>query len=224
MAHIWFLKSLPSRIGNILDITLKDLEKVLYCEAYIVIDPKNTPLQVGELLSEEKYNTLLDEYPIAYLKWDHNRDLVDAGSGPGGVPRVHEQTLAVYRLIDELRAAHPGLEIAETGDLSADQASQVLHALQDLGRADLAEALRSRLDDMALQDVTRALAGIDAMPVFTQRYDISQWDGSRELGLRLFRASDVQDLKASLGQQFGAMQQASEGAATVVDGVREERG
>ena len=42
VAHIWFLKSLPSRIGNMLDITLKDLEKVLYCEAYIVIDPKET--------------------------------------------------------------------------------------------------------------------------------------------------------------------------------------
>ena len=44
VAHIWFLKSLPSRIGNMLDITLKDLEKVLYCEAYIVIDPKETGL------------------------------------------------------------------------------------------------------------------------------------------------------------------------------------
>ena len=42
VAHIWFLKTLPSRIGNLLDITLKDLEKVLYCEAYIVIDPKET--------------------------------------------------------------------------------------------------------------------------------------------------------------------------------------
>ena len=44
VAHIWFLKSLPSRIGNMLDITLKDLEKVLYCEAYIVIDPKESGL------------------------------------------------------------------------------------------------------------------------------------------------------------------------------------
>ena len=42
VAHIWFLKSLPSRIGNMLDITLKELEKVLYCESYIVIDPKET--------------------------------------------------------------------------------------------------------------------------------------------------------------------------------------
>src|ERR1700743_3643227 len=62
VAHIWFLKSLPSRIGNILDITLKDLEKVLYCEAYIVIDPRETPLERGELLTEDRYNQLLDEY------------------------------------------------------------------------------------------------------------------------------------------------------------------
>ena len=47
VAHIWFLKSLPSRIGNMLDITLKDLEKVLYCEAYIVIDGRGTPLESG---------------------------------------------------------------------------------------------------------------------------------------------------------------------------------
>jgi DNA-directed RNA polymerase subunit beta' len=62
VAHIWFLKSLPSRIGNVLDITLKDLEKVLYCEAYITIDPKETGLDKGELLSEDRYNQLLDEY------------------------------------------------------------------------------------------------------------------------------------------------------------------
>src|ERR1700743_646788 len=62
VAHIWFLKSLPSRIGNMLDITLKDLEKVLYCEAYIVIDPKETGLQRGDLLSEERYLQLIDEY------------------------------------------------------------------------------------------------------------------------------------------------------------------
>lgn len=59
----------------------------------------------------ERLHALLAEYPIAYLKWDHNRDLVDAGSGPAGGARVHEQTLAVYRLLDELKAAHPGLEI-----------------------------------------------------------------------------------------------------------------
>ncbi len=62
VAHIWFLKSLPSRIGNILDITLKDLEKVLYCESYIVLDPKKTALEKGELLTEDKYNKAIDEY------------------------------------------------------------------------------------------------------------------------------------------------------------------
>jgi len=61
VAHIWFLKSLPSRIGNLLDIPLKELEKVLYCEAYIVIDPKESGLSQGELLTEERYGKLLDE-------------------------------------------------------------------------------------------------------------------------------------------------------------------
>ncbi|CAN7146899.1 alpha-galactosidase [Microbacterium sp. LjRoot45] len=58
-----------------------------------------------------RLHALLDEYPIAYLKWDHNRDLVDAGGGPGGRARVHDQTLALYRLIDDLKRSHPGLEI-----------------------------------------------------------------------------------------------------------------
>ncbi len=62
VAHIWFLKSLPSRIGNILDITLKDLEKVLYCEAYIVTDVGETALESGEILNEDRYAQLLDEY------------------------------------------------------------------------------------------------------------------------------------------------------------------
>src|SRR5467141_3792189 len=62
VAHIWFLKSLPSRIGNLLDITLKDLEKVLYCESYIVIDAKETTLVRGELLSEERYHKALEEF------------------------------------------------------------------------------------------------------------------------------------------------------------------
>jgi len=55
---------------------------------------------------------LLDEYPISYIKWDHNRDLIEAGDQTqGGRPAVHAQTEAVYRLLDEIRAAHPALEI-----------------------------------------------------------------------------------------------------------------
>jgi alpha-galactosidase len=54
---------------------------------------------------------ILGEYKISYIKWDHNRDLIDAGTAPEGRPGVHEQTLAFYRLVDEIKAAHPGLEI-----------------------------------------------------------------------------------------------------------------
>ncbi|MFZ0530039.1 MAG: alpha-galactosidase [Propionicimonas sp.] len=54
---------------------------------------------------------ILAEYDISYIKWDHNRDLIDAGTQPEGRPGVHAQTAAVYRLIDEIKAAHPGLEI-----------------------------------------------------------------------------------------------------------------
>src|SRR5690348_11274654 len=61
VAHIWFLKSLPSRIGNLLDITLKELEKVLYCESYVVVDPKQSGLQKGELLTEDRYAKLIEE-------------------------------------------------------------------------------------------------------------------------------------------------------------------
>jgi len=54
---------------------------------------------------------ILREYAIDYIKWDHNRDLVDAGTQPVGRPGVHEQTSALYRLLDEIKGAFPGLEI-----------------------------------------------------------------------------------------------------------------
>jgi len=62
VAHIWFLKSLPSRIGTLLDVTLKELEKVLYFESYVVVDPGKTPLQERELLSETRYRKVYEEY------------------------------------------------------------------------------------------------------------------------------------------------------------------
>jgi DNA-directed RNA polymerase subunit beta' len=62
VSHIWFLKSLPSKIGNLLDLTLKNMEKVLYFDSYIVIDPKDTPLTRCQLLSEEKYREALETY------------------------------------------------------------------------------------------------------------------------------------------------------------------
>jgi len=62
VAHIWFLKSLPSRIGLLMDMTLKDLEKILYFEAYVVIEPGLTPLKLRQLLSEDEYMRAQDEY------------------------------------------------------------------------------------------------------------------------------------------------------------------
>ena len=62
VAHIWFLKSLPSRIGLLLDMTLKDLERVLYFENYVVVEPGTTPLKMHELLTEEQYQNAMDEY------------------------------------------------------------------------------------------------------------------------------------------------------------------
>lgn len=61
VAHIWFLRSLPSRIGALLDITLKDLEKVLYCEAYLISDPGNSGLEENTVVSEEKYVQLVKD-------------------------------------------------------------------------------------------------------------------------------------------------------------------
>ncbi len=65
-AHIWFLKSLPSKIGNLLDLTLKNIEKVLYFDNYIVIDPKDTGLTRGQLLSEDKYHEALETYEAKF--------------------------------------------------------------------------------------------------------------------------------------------------------------
>src|SRR3546814_818259 len=62
VAHIWFLKSLPSRIGLMVDMTLKDLERVLYFENYVVIEPGLTPLKRNQLLSEEEFLRAQDDY------------------------------------------------------------------------------------------------------------------------------------------------------------------
>ena len=62
VAHIWFLKSLPSRLGMVLDMTLRDIERVLYFEGFMVTEPGMTPLTRGQLLTEEDYLSKLEEY------------------------------------------------------------------------------------------------------------------------------------------------------------------
>ncbi len=62
VSHIWFFKTMPSRIGNLLDLSVRALEKVLYYEEYIVIDPKETPLKKRQLLTEEEYQRAAEQY------------------------------------------------------------------------------------------------------------------------------------------------------------------
>ena len=97
VAHIWFLKSLPSRIGLLVDMKLKDLEKVLYFESFIVIEPGLTPLQKGELLTEEQYYHALDE---------HGDDSFEAAIGAEAIKLI----LSSLDLKDERKQIQEGLK------------------------------------------------------------------------------------------------------------------
>jgi len=99
VAHIWFLRSLPSKIGNLLDLAMKDLERVLYFDSYIVIDPKDTDLTPRQLLSEEKYREALDQYGDGF----------EAGIGAEAI-RVLLERLDLEKEFTRLRA-----EITATG-------------------------------------------------------------------------------------------------------------
>jgi len=94
VAHIWFLKSLPSRIGNVLDVTLKELEKVLYFESWIVLDPKDTPLKKKELLTDEEYIDARETYGDSGFV---------AGIGAEAIRQLLEE-IELESLYEELRA------------------------------------------------------------------------------------------------------------------------
>jgi DNA-directed RNA polymerase subunit beta' len=66
-SHVWFFKGLPSRIGHLLDIPLRELEKVLYFESYIVIDPGDAPVKERELLTDERFRELMRDYPGQFV-------------------------------------------------------------------------------------------------------------------------------------------------------------
>jgi DNA-directed RNA polymerase beta' subunit len=93
VAHIWFLKSLPSRIGNLLDISLKDLEKVLYCESYMVTNPGESTMAEGEILTEEDYREAVETFGYGSF---------DVGMG-GEVIRDVLAGLDIEGLSEELR-------------------------------------------------------------------------------------------------------------------------
>src|SRR6476620_2683436 len=92
-SHVWFFKGLPSRIGHLLDITLRDLEKILYFETYIVVDPGDVPdLKEKDLLNDERFRELTRDYPnqfVAKMGAEAIKDLL--------------QTIDIQELVDELR-------------------------------------------------------------------------------------------------------------------------
>ena len=92
VAHIWFLKSLPSRLGMVLDMTLRDIERVLYFEAFVVIDPGMTPLKRGQIMTEDDYIAKTEEYG----------DDFTAQMGAEGV-RELLRTINIDREIENLR-------------------------------------------------------------------------------------------------------------------------
>ena len=88
-SHVWFFKGLPSRIGQLLDLSLRDLERILYFEAYVVVDPGEAPIKDRELLTEERFRALQAEYPGQF----------DAGMGAEAIKellrRVDVEALAI---------------------------------------------------------------------------------------------------------------------------------
>jgi len=96
VAHIWFLRSLPSRIGLMLDMSLRDIERVLYFEAYVVIDPGMTQLERGQLLSEEAYYDAIEEYGDEFeakMGAEAVQELLRAIVLVDSVPKIREEII-----------------------------------------------------------------------------------------------------------------------------------
>ncbi len=93
VSHVWFFKGLPSRIGHLLDISLRDLERILYFESYVVIDPNETELKEQELLSEERYRELRDK---------HGEGNFDARMGAEAIKELLAR-IDIEELAEELR-------------------------------------------------------------------------------------------------------------------------
>ena len=122
VAHIWFLKSLPSRIGNVMDLTLKELEKVLYFESWIVLDPKGTPLKKKELLTDEEYIEAMELYGETGFV---------AGIGAEAVRQLLEE-IDLESLYEELRA-EMATSLSETKKKKIIKRLKVVEALRKSG-------------------------------------------------------------------------------------------
>ena len=122
VAHIWFLKSMPSRLGLLLDMTARSLERVIYYENYMVVDPGKTPLELKQLLTDTEYRQALDEY---------GDDSFVAKMGARGRPRRPRQDgpRGHGRRAPRADARHP-LQADQEEALQAPEGDPGLHPLQ----------------------------------------------------------------------------------------------
>src|SRR5436853_5571853 len=122
VSHVWFFKGLPSRIGHLLDISLRDLERILYFESYVVIDPGETELKERELLTEERFRELRDKYTE------------EAFTAKMGAEAIKEllQRIDVDELAEELRIIMP-TETSQIRRLKAAKRLKVVDAFRKSG-------------------------------------------------------------------------------------------
>ena len=127
VAHIWFLKSLPSRIGLMLDMTLREIERVLYFEAFVVVDPGMTELERGQLMTDEMYLDAIEQYG----------DEFDARMGAEAVREMlmtidlQREVLQVREDIDATRS-----ETKIKRSVEAPEAARVVHRVRQQARVD----------------------------------------------------------------------------------------
>ena len=140
VAHIWFLKSLPSRIGTLVDLTLKEVERVLYFESFLVISKGNTDLEPGTLINEEKYRQVLDDY---------GTDIGDFEALMGGE--------AVRMNLERLDLVSESVRLREEMKDSASEAKRKKLAK----RLRVLESLKGIEPDILVKDLTTIYEGVD---------------------------------------------------------------
>ncbi|NMF88844.1 DNA-directed RNA polymerase subunit beta' [Aromatoleum petrolei] len=120
-AHIWFLKSLPSRLGMVLDMTLRDIERVLYFEAFVVVEPGMTPLNRAQLLTEDDYLAKVEEYGDEF-------DALMGAEGIRGLLRTLDVQLEIEKLRGDLETTNSEAKIKKFS-----KRLKVLEAFQQSG-------------------------------------------------------------------------------------------
>ena len=121
VAHIWFLKSLPSRLGMVLDMTLRDIERVLYFEAFVVVEPGMTPLNRGQLLTEDDYLAKVEEYGDEF-------EALMGAEGIRGLLRTLDVVLEIEKLRGDLETTNSEAKIKKFS-----KRLKVLEAFQQSG-------------------------------------------------------------------------------------------